>query len=129
LTDIVKQARPVYLTLPTNMVAEKISSASLATPLSRSPPPNDPVVENFVLEEISKLAKAAQGDGEKNGIVILVDACVIRHGVREEVRELCEKTGFPVYAAPMGKTAISENYERYGGVRISFSLCIYMSQY
>jgi pyruvate decarboxylase len=118
LTDLITSARPVYLTLPTNMVAEKIPSASLATPLSRSPPPNDPAVENFVLEEIGKLAKAAQGDGEKNGIVILVDACAIRHGVREEVRELCEKTGFPVYAAPMGKTAISENYERYGGIYI-----------
>ena len=30
--------------------------------------------------------------------------------------DLCEKTGFPVYASPMGKTAISEEYERYGGV-------------
>ena len=49
-------------------------------------------------------------------VVILVDACAIRHGVKKELRELAERTRFPVYAAPMGKTAISETYERYGGV-------------
>jgi pyruvate decarboxylase len=118
LNNFVAQARPVYLTLPTNMVTEKISSASLATPLSRSPPSNDPATEIFVLDEIAKLAQAAQGEGEQDGIVILVDACAIRHGVRDEVKELCVKTGFPVYAAPMGKTAVSESYERYGGVRV-----------
>lgn len=118
LTDLITSSRPVYLTLPTNMVTEKISSATLATPLSRLPPPNDLAIERFVLDEIATLAKAAQTDGEEDGIVILVDACAIRHGVREEVKELCEKTGFPVYAAPMGKTAVSESYERYGGIYI-----------
>src|SRR6266436_1905906 len=110
------QVRPVYLTIPTNMVDQKISSTPLSVPLSRRAQLNDPSVEKFVLDEIAKLAKAAQSDGEKNGIVILVDACAIRHHVRDEVKELCEKTGFPVYAAPMGKTAVSEEYERYGGV-------------
>jgi hypothetical protein len=110
------QVRPVYLTIPTNMVDQKILSAPLSTPLSRRAPPNDPSVEKFVLDEIAKLAKDAQREGEKDGIVILVDACAIRHHVRDEVKELCEKTGFPVYAAPMGKTVVSEEYERYGGV-------------
>lgn len=106
----------MYLTLPTNMVSEKISSASLSVPLSRLPLPNDPATEKFVLDEIAKLAQAAQSNDGEGGIVILVDACAIRHGVREEVRELCERTGFPVYAAPMGKTVVNESYERYGGV-------------
>jgi len=102
---------------------QKISSTPLSVPLSRRAQLNDPSVEKFVLDEIAKLAKAAQSDGEKNGIVILVDACAIRHHVRDEVKELCEKTGFPVYAAPMGKTAVSEEYERYGGV------CLFLSIY
>lgn len=71
-----------------------------------------------MLDEIAKLAQAAQeAENGKHGVVILVDACAIRHGVRDEVKEFCEKTGFPVYAAPMGKTAIDEDYARYGGVR------------
>lgn len=102
--------------MPTNIVDEKIPSAPLCTPLSPRDPLNQPAVEKFVVDEIAKLAKAAQTEGEKDGIIILVDACAVRHHVREEVKDLCEKTGFPVYAAPMGKTAVSEEYERYGGV-------------
>lgn len=105
------QARPVYLTLPTDLVYTKISSAQLRIPLSRSPPPNDPDVEKFVLDEIVKLVEAADNDA-----IFLVDACAIRHDVRDELDEMIRKTGFPVYSAPMGKTAVSEQYERYGGV-------------
>lgn len=105
------QARPVYLTLPTDLVYTKISSAQLGIPLSRSPPPNDPDVEKFVLDEIVKLVEAVDNDA-----IFLVDACAIRHDVRDELDEMIRKTGFPVYSAPMGKTAVSEQYERYGGV-------------
>jgi len=48
----------------------------------------------------------------------LVDACVIRHGVRKEVVDFLNETGFPAYATPMGKTAIDENDKRYGGIYI-----------
>ncbi|KAJ7178207.1 thiamine diphosphate-binding protein [Mycena filopes] len=113
LTDCITRARPVYLTLPTNLVFEKISSERLKIPLSPAWSLNDPEVESFVIDEIMKLAMSAQ-----DNMVILVDACVIRHGVREEVDELVKKTGFPVYAAPMGKTAVAETYERYGGIYV-----------
>ncbi|KAJ6453557.1 pyruvate decarboxylase THI3 [Mycena sanguinolenta] len=113
LTDCITRARPVYLTLPTNLVSAKISSERLKIPLSRAQPPNDPKVEDFVVQEIAKLAASAQDD-----VIILVDACVVRHDVREEVNELVKKTGFPVFGAPMGKTAISEDYERYGGIYV-----------
>ncbi|KAJ7640546.1 pyruvate decarboxylase [Mycena rosella] len=113
LTDCITRARPVYLTLPTNMVFEKISSERLKIPLSRLPPPNDPEVEAFVLDDIVKLVEESADD-----VIILVDACAIRHDAREEVNELILKTGYPVYSAPMGKTAVSENYERYGGIYV-----------
>jgi pyruvate decarboxylase len=80
-------------------------------PLTRTHLPNDPNIEKFILDEIVKLVEEADGD-----VIILVDACAIRHDVRKEVFELAQKTGFPVYSAPMGKTAVSERYERYGGV-------------
>jgi pyruvate decarboxylase len=96
-------------------VFEKISSERLKIPLSRTQPPNDPEIEEFVVGEILKLVASAQDD-----VIILVDACAIRHDAREEVNELIKKTGFPVYSAPMGKTAVSETYERYGGVGYCF---------
>lgn len=105
------------MTLPTNLVSAKISSTPLRKTLVAHPIPNDPETEQSVIREIEKLAKEAEGD-----IIILVDACAIRNKSRDELLELCEKTGFPVYASPMGKTAIGEQYERYGGV----SCCVFI---
>ena len=111
----VYQQRPVYLSLPTNLVSAKISSTPLRKTITTHPAPNDPETELYVIREIERLAKDAEGD-----VIILVDACAIRNKTRNEVLDLCEKTGFPVYASPMGKTAISEEYERYGGVSLVF---------
>ncbi len=105
------QARPVYITLPMDLVNGEISSERLNIPLSNMRPPNDPETEQFVLDLIQTRVAEATGD-----VVVLVDACVIRHHCRDEVLQLLENTGFPVYATPMGKTAIDETYGRYGGV-------------
>ena len=93
------------------MVYQEVSSERLHIPLSPTKPPNHPLTEKFVIDRIYDRVKEAEGD-----VVILVDACVIRHGVKKEVIELLQETCFPVYAAPMGKTAVDENWKRYGGV-------------
>lgn len=93
------------------MVHQEISSERLQAPLSPHRPTNDPLVEQFVIDRIFDLVKEAEGN-----VVILVDACVARHGVKKEVVELLKATGFPVYATPMGKTAVDEDWKRYGGV-------------
>ncbi|TFK40584.1 pyruvate decarboxylase THI3 [Crucibulum laeve] len=113
LTECITLARPVYMTLPTDIVYQEIGSQRLLTPLSRSPPLNDPATEDFVIELIHQRIKEAEGD-----VVVLVDACVIRHDVKQEVFDLLKKTGFPVYAAPMGKSSVDENYSRYGGIYV-----------
>jgi len=116
LAQAITTARPVYLTLPMDLVSTKISAKRLKVELPRSPPPNDPEVEAFVLDEIVKLVEEADQD-----VVILTDACVIRHHVRQEVNDLIHKTHFPVYSSPMGKTSVNENYERYGGVYVGLN--------
>ena len=103
----------MYLTLPTDMVYQQISSERLKIPLSCALLSHHPKTEDFVINLIHERVKAAGGD-----VIVLVDACVIRHGVRKEVIDLLRETGFPVYASPMGKTAIDENDKRYGGVQI-----------
>lgn len=99
------------MTLPTDTAYEKVSAERLRIPLSRNPPTVEPDIEDFVINEILKLVEEAKGDA-----ILLVDACTIRHHVVEEVRELARKTKLPVYSAPMGKSAVPEGYERYGGV-------------
>ncbi|THH20547.1 hypothetical protein EW146_g826 [Bondarzewia mesenterica] len=113
LTDCITMARPVYLMLPTDIVYAKIPRGKLDTPLVPYPPPNDPEVEEFVLKEIINLVEKAASDA-----IILIDACAIRHRVKDETWELIERTGFPVYSAPMGKSAVWEGYERYGGIYV-----------
>ncbi|KAF8133926.1 thiamine diphosphate-binding protein [Boletus edulis] len=113
LIDCITRARPVYLTFPSDMVSEKVSAKRLKIPLSRTLPPNDPQVEQFVLDEIIKVIGEAGGD-----MAILVDACVLRHDVQDEVKDLVTATRFPVYSTPMGKTTVSEQFDRYGGVYI-----------
>ncbi|KAF9527537.1 pyruvate decarboxylase THI3 [Crepidotus variabilis] len=113
LVECITKARPVYLTLPTDMVYEEISSERLKIPLSSTRAPNDPEKEDFVSNLIHERVKEAGGD-----VVILVDACVIRHHVRKETLEFLHKTGFPVFATPMGKSAVPEDYNRYGGTYI-----------
>ena len=103
----------MYLALPTDMVYQQISSERLKIPLSPALLSHNPKTEDFVISLIHERVTAAGGD-----VIVLVDACVIRHGVRKEVIDFLRETGFPVYATPMGKTAIDENDKRYGGVQI-----------
>ena len=105
--------------LPTDIAYEKTPARRLKEPLNIHPPEHDAEIEQFVLDEIIKLVEQADND-----VIILVDACAIRHGVRKEVEELIKKTGFPVYSAPMGKTAVDEQYERYGGVSTNVMICV-----
>jgi pyruvate decarboxylase len=112
LAACVNTARPVYLTLPTDLVYTKIPSGRLTNnPLALTAPENDKDTEEEVLSEIVSLVEKAEGS-----VVLLVDACAVRHHVIEETREFAKKTGFPVYSTPMGKGAVNEDYERYGGV-------------
>ena len=98
------------------MVNERIPAIGLNTPLNLVPPENEPEIEAYVLDEIVRLVEGATQGEDKGEIVVLVDVGAVRHHAKEEVEELVQKVGFPVFAAPMGKTAVDETNERYGGV-------------
>jgi len=104
------QSRPVYITLPTDIVQKKIEGERLKTPIDLHFPVNDQAKEDYVVEVVLKYLLAAKNP------VILVDACAIRHRVLEEVHDLVEKTRLPVFVTPMGKGAVNETHPNYGGV-------------
>lgn len=114
IDDTLKQcwlkSRPVYLTLPTDMVQKKIEGARLRTPIDLELPANDQAKEDYVVDVVLKYLHAAKNP------VILVDACAIRHRVLKEVHDLIDKTHLPVFVTPMGKGAVNETHETYGGV-------------
>ncbi|KIY46531.1 pyruvate decarboxylase [Fistulina hepatica ATCC 64428] len=113
ITECIVKARPAYLTLPTNMVFEKIPADRLSIPLSALTAPNDPETEAQVIEEIVKHFEEADGE-----VVVLIDACAVRHYTRREVNDFVRAMGLPVYSTPQGKTVIDEQYARYGGIYV-----------
>ena len=104
------QSRPVYLTLPTDMVAAKIEGERLRTPIDMSDPVNDPEREDYVVDVILKTLYAAKDP------IILIDACTVRHRVTERVLELVDKTKMPFFMTPMGKGALDETHPLFGGI-------------
>ncbi|XHF97678.1 hypothetical protein AWENTII_001263 [Aspergillus wentii] len=104
------RSRPVYITLPTDMIVKKIEGERLKTPIDLSLPQNDPEKEDYVVDVVLKYLHAAKNP------VILVDACAIRHKVLAEVNDLMEASGLPTFVAPMGKGAVDETKKNYGGV-------------
>ena len=104
------QSRPVYITLPTDIVQKKVEGERLKIPMDLEFPTNDPDKEDYIVGVVLKYLLAAENP------VIIVDACAIRHKVLDEVHDLIEKTQLPVFATPMGKGAVNETCPSYGGV-------------
>ena len=104
------RSRPVYVTLPTDMIHAKVDGDRLKTPIDLSLPKNDPEKEDYVVDVVLKYLHAAKNP------IILVDACAIRHRALEEVRDLVEKSGLPTFVTPMGKGAVNESHKNFGGV-------------
>jgi len=106
------RSRPVYISLPTDMVKRKVEGERLRTKIDLSPHENEPEREDYVVDVVLKSLAAAKNP------VILVDSCAIRHRVLDETHELIEKSGIPVFVAPMGKGAVDETMPNFGGVYV-----------
>ncbi|KAK2738956.1 Pyruvate decarboxylase 1 [Myotisia sp. PD_48] len=104
------RSRPVYITLPVDMIGKKIEGERLKTPIDISIPPNAEEKENYVVDVVLKYLHAAKNPA------IIVDACAARHKVLDEVHALVKKSGLPTFVAPMGKGAVDETLPNYGGV-------------
>lgn len=111
------QSRPVYITLPTDMVQKKVEGERLQTPIDLNFPANEPEKEDYVVDVVLKYLHAAKNP------IILVDACAIRHRVLKEVHELIERSGLPTFVTPMGKGAVDETLEQYGGKQCASWIC------
>lgn len=123
-----QEARPTYLTLPTDLVFAPVLKSRLDTAIV---PPTPTVHEkkklpagiqveddevsklNFVVDEIVRLWNNSRNP------VIIIDACAIRHGVTHLARDLIDATGVKYYSTPMGKGGLDEDAAKgFGGVYI-----------
>jgi pyruvate decarboxylase len=110
LRECYVKSRPVYIMWPTDRVNIKIEGARLDTEIDLREPENEAEREDYVVDVVLRYLHKAKNP------VLLVDACAIRHRVLKETRDLIEKTKIPVFVTPMGKSAIDETHETFGGV-------------
>jgi len=108
--ECILQSRPVYISLPSDMVTKKVDGDRLNTPLDLNFAPNEEEAEDYVVDVVLKSLHAAKNP------VIVVDACAIRHRALKETHEFVKKSGIPTFVAPMGKSAVNETLPNYGGV-------------
>ncbi|KDQ21760.1 hypothetical protein BOTBODRAFT_50327 [Botryobasidium botryosum FD-172 SS1] len=117
------QCRPVYLTLPTNLVHVLVPSKSLSDPLphphsalllAHHPSESSKASEeaDYVATQIQHLFEASKDP------VVLVDACAERYGVEGEVERLVEATGVKYFTTPMAKGVLNEQGDHFGGVYV-----------
>lgn len=102
----------VFPGLPTDLVFKEVDANLLETPLDLSTSPNHEETENEVVSVISELIY------KSSNTIILADACAIRHRVLDELHELIDKTELPAFVSPMGKGAINEESQPFGGVYV-----------
>ena len=104
------QSRPVYITLPTDMVQAKVEGQRLKTLIDLSFPKVDEDKEEYVVDVVLKYLHQAKNP------VVLVDACAIRHHALDETHAFIKASGLPAFVAPMGKSGLDETIATYGGV-------------
>lgn len=103
-------SRPVYIELPTDMVAQDVDAQPLEQRLDLAVPQNDEEREKAVAEDILGRLYASKQP------ILLVDACVARHRLTNEMLDLVKKSGLPTFTSPMGKGTVDESLSNYAGV-------------
>jgi pyruvate decarboxylase len=111
LTECLLKGRPVYIGLAVDLSDYELDiDPSSIKPLNLSVPRNPKDEHQAALESVIDIAKKAQN------IVVIVDACAIRHDMMKSVLRFIERTQLPVYVTPMAKGGIHENHPQFRGV-------------
>ncbi|KAI5360089.1 Putative thiamine pyrophosphate enzyme TPP-binding, thiamine pyrophosphate enzyme, central [Septoria linicola] len=101
--------RPVYIQIPVDMVAMKVSSVALSTPVE-VPLAIFSGNEHPALDLIQDRMKQAKKP------VILVDGESLAYGILEELHQLIESTGWPTWTSNFGKGCVDETLPNTRGV-------------
>lgn len=110
LMEAVRQSRPVYLSLPSDVIPLPVAATPLKDPLgSRKPPTKSTDLEAFVDLICEKITSAQRP-------LILADGLCFPFDIAEEVSKLVAVSWIPAMCYPFGKGVIYENYKRFYGV-------------
>ncbi|EEH40457.2 pyruvate decarboxylase [Paracoccidioides lutzii Pb01] len=112
LRTCILKSRPIYISLPTDMVQAKVDGSRLKYPIDLSVPPNDHRRETQVVDMVSKLLQAASRPA------LLVDVLAMRHHVTDEINEFITRSNIPAFVTPMGKGSVDESLPQFQGIYV-----------
>ncbi|CAF0788339.1 unnamed protein product, partial [Didymodactylos carnosus] len=111
LKKCVISVRPVYISLPVDLNTFELNiDSDQIKPLDLKIPLNPPEEHEAAITAILNVTEKAES------IVVVVDACTLRHQVQKEVLKFVEHAQLPVYVTPMGKGGIDEHHPQFRGV-------------
>ncbi|KAG5747147.1 hypothetical protein H9Q70_010166 [Fusarium xylarioides] len=108
LQQCILQSRPVYLTLPLDMVPERLTFP--ATPINLENPDYNKESEDQVIEAIIANLQRSKRP------LLLIDGFTARFGVRQEINELVRLTGIPTLTTPFGNGLVDSSLPNYHGI-------------
>lgn len=113
----IQKSKPVYISLPFDLVLAEISSESLKEKISMQSVQKELIgvqvnqgTAVHVVEAIVDMYKRSSHP------CILVDFGVIRFHLREQVEQLIEAGNLPFFTTPLGKGALDEDHPNFRGV-------------
>eukprot|EP01103_Thecamoeba_quadrilineata_P009356 TRINITY_DN190_c0_g1_i1.p1 TRINITY_DN190_c0_g1~~TRINITY_DN190_c0_g1_i1.p1 ORF type:complete len:600 (-),score=91.96 TRINITY_DN190_c0_g1_i1:129-1928(-) len=109
LETCLAQQAPVYISLPSDMVYQKIEAPDPSWKPNTHIENDDAALNEAVDEALDILAKSQSP-------VILSDVEVIRYGLQKELENLLEKSGLPYATLIMGKTVLNEDHPQFIGI-------------
>ncbi|CAF1409991.1 unnamed protein product [Rotaria sp. Silwood1] len=111
LTQCLLKGRPVYIGLAIDLSDFEVNvDLSNLKSLKLKIPHNPKDEHAAAIEAIIDAAKKAEN------IIVIVDACAIRHDLMKTVLNFIERTQLPIYVTPMAKGGIDENHPQFRGV-------------
>lgn len=113
LQACMRESRPVYIEMPSDMVGAQVSQERLAVPLDVSLPVNPQELEDGVVETVLRRIYTAKQP------YILVDGLSAPDKITQEVNELARLTGIPTFSLTFGAGIIDGAMPNYLGVYAS----------
>lgn len=110
LQTCMRESRPVYIELPSDMVGVQVPDQALSTPLEVAPPSNASELELRVVDAVLKQMYNSRQP------YILVDGLAASDQIVDEVNELADVTGFPTFGLTFGGGIVNSELPNYYGV-------------
>ncbi|KAJ4303037.1 hypothetical protein N0V90_001928 [Kalmusia sp. IMI 367209] len=106
----VRESRPVYMEMPSDMVTVPVDEEPLSSPLNLLPPTNEEKLEAKVVDTILNRIYASKQP------YILVDGLAAPDQIVDEVNKFAKLTGFPTMSYTFGGGIIDGSLPNYHGV-------------